>query len=649
MKRYSSKNTAQKSHINNRFLGAFTFVSALMFVAVLFVSVFTDLFSKAEASGIAKSVIVELKDDPAAVWKAKTEKSAGAVSDEQLQNYRNSLKAKQDQFLASLQSQGIDYEIDGVDVPNFDRTNAGRVDFRFNLVLNGITLKAPAAAIAAIAAMPEVKRVHNNGFMRVLLEKSVPYINAPANYGQVAELTPFDNHREGFEGQGINIAVLDTGIDWSHPTFGGDATPPRHGLAPPTAALNSNQKVIYYLPVGGVIDDFGHGTHASADAAGYLGVSPGADMIPGTADDVRMHGVAPQARLMGYKVCSAAGTCPTAATILSIEDAVSPFTLTLQPKPVAHIINLSLGGVGGPDDASAVSASNAALLGTTVVASAGNEGPGEGTVGSPAAGRHVIAVGATTHPGAANANWSVDVLQANAVSQTQIGAVTPAKNLPAQAGFNRLKLYPMAGTPNPAAGSIAQRYSFVNLFLVTDTYPASVRGRIALVKDSGLASATFADICASAALNGAVGMVLISDVTSPTAVRGTIPCAIVSPSEGEVLIDAISSTDSNLVDPANGTVSQFPIRINPTLTDLFVGETAGFSSRGPVQGLGQVKPDVTAPGVAIYAATSLVGAPVVSMMDPTRYIAANGTSFSGPQVAGAVAIVKQAHLIGRPI
>jgi hypothetical protein len=42
-------------------------------------------------------------------------------------------------------------------------------------------------------------------------------------------------------------------------------------------------------------------------------------------------------------------------------------------------------------------------------------------------------------------------------------------------------------------------------------------------------------------------------------------------------------------------------------------------------GLGQVKPDVTAPGVAIHSATSVVGAPVASMMDPSRYISANGT------------------------
>ena len=653
MERKGSR-VAMNSHrgwmpIRFRFSSALAVALAILPAAVLLLVAGKPMTTR--ASGIAKSVIVELREEPAAVWKARIERAGGTVSAADLQSHRDSLKASQDQFLAALQAGGITYEIDGVDIKNYDGTTVGRADFRFNLVYNGITLKVPSAAIPVIEAMPQVKRVSNNSTFRVLLDKSVPYINAPANYGQVAELTPYDDHREGYEGQGINIAVLDTGIDWTHPMFGSDPTPPRLGLLPSTAATNANKKIIYYLSFsGGLLDDFGHGSHAAADAAGYLGMSPGSDGIPGTADDRRLHGVAPQARVMGYKVCTGTGSCVNASTILGIEDAVSPVTLSLQSKPVAHVINLSLGGSGGPDDATAVAASNAALLGTTVVASAGNSGPGEGTVGSPAAGRHVIAVGATTHPGAANSNWSVDLLAANAVPQGMVGAVTPATQLPAANGFDRIKLYPMAGTPDPPAASLAQRYVLVN-DLVGQPYPANVRGRIALVKDPGLASATFFDISNNAMLAGAVGVILISETTNPTALRGTIPSAIISPADGEVLVDAMLAGDNNAVDPANGTISELPIRLNPFLTNTFVGETAGFSSRGPVQGLGQVKPDVTAPGVGVVAATARIGGATTgggTMFDPTGYISANGTSFSGPQVAGAVAIVKQAHLNWTP-
>ena len=625
------------------------FVLTAITLSLIFINPFS---TQVDASGIAQSVIVQLKDEPAAVWKARQLQAGNSVSDEQLQAYRNSVTARQNSFLENLQTRGISYEIDGVDLKDFDGNTQMRADYRFNLVLNAITLKVPAAALSVIKTMPQVKSVKPNDFLSLNLNKSVPYVNAPAAYGQYPELTPFDDFREGYEGQGINVAVLDTGIDWTHQMFGGDPTPPRLGFAPPAAALNSNKKVTYYLSfTGGLIDDYGHGTAAASNIAGYLGMAPGADGLPGTTDDIRVHGVAPQARLMGYKVCLGVGRCVSASTILAIEDAVSPVTLNLQPKPIAHVINLSLGGVGGPDSDTALASDNAALLGTTVVASAGNSGPGEGTVGAPAAGRHVIAVGATTDPGAANSTWSVDVLQANAIPANAVGAVTPAINLPAQNGFDRIRLYKMAGSPDPAATSIAQRYSFINLFFINDTYPASVRGRIALIKDSGLASATFFDICNSAALNGAVGAVLISTTTSPTAVQGLIPCAIVSPSDGEILIDALSSTDNNSIDPPNGAVSELPIRMNPFLNNVFVGDPASFSSRGPVLGLGQVKPDVTAPGVAITSATiraGLADSNGGSMFDPTGYTDASGTSFSGPHVAGSAALVKQAHLNWTP-
>jgi subtilisin family serine protease len=645
----SNRQNSRRAHLGRLFARCFAALCVLALALVLINSMFVGFFN-AEAARSARSVIIEFKTDPGAVWKAKMQKSGQPITDEQLQAYRNSVMAEQNQFLEQLKAQGVNYTIDGVDLKDFAGNVAGRADFRFNLVMNGVTLVVPNSAVKAIEAMPQVKRVVPNTILKLDLNHSVKYINAPAVYGQYQELTPFDNFREGYEGQGINVAVLDTGIEWQHPMFGGDPTPPRLGTAPAAAAVNANQKVVYYMSfTGGLVDDFGHGSAASSDIAGYLAKAPGADGLPGTADDIPLHGVAPQARLMGYKVCTGTGSCVSASTIMGIEDAVSPTTLTLQPKPIAHVINMSLGGTGGPDDATAVAASNAALLGTTVVASAGNEGPGEGTIGSPAAGRHVISVAATTHPGAANSNWSIDVLQANAVPQAQVGAVTPAKNLPKASGFDRLKLYPMVGTPDPAAGSIAQRYVLVNN--PAGTYPSSVSGRIALIKDSGLASATFFDIAAQSAAAGAVGCILISDTTNPTAVKGLIPCSIISPADGEVLVDAISSTDDNNVDPANGAVSELPIRLNPYLSDVFYGTTTSFSSRGPVEGLGQIKPDVTAPGINVLSATIKVGLATQgggTMFDPSGYILATGTSFSGPHVSGVAALIKQAHLDWTP-
>ncbi len=574
------------------------------------------------------SLIVELKGDPAAVYKAKAQKAGTSVSDEQLQTYRNQLRASQDQFLSALSARGVSFQIDGVDVKGLDGVSMGRVDYRNTLVLNAITLNVPKAAVAIIKSMPQVKHVEANKVQKLLLSKSVDYINAPAVYGQVQELTADSDNREGYEGQGINVAVLDTGIDWKHEMFGGDPTPPRHGLAPPVAALNTNKKVIYYLPLTGTVDDYGHGTAAASNIAGYLGFAPGADKLPGTADDIRLHGVAPQARLMGYKICTAVGNCVTAATNLAIEDAVSPLTLTLQPKPVANVINLSLGGAGGPDDSSAVAASNAALLGTTVVASAGNEGPGENTVGSPAAGRHVLAVGANNEP--AGGSNTVDLIG----GRTQMIA-----NL-------------LDGSTPPSA-DITQSYVFCGVAETPDQVPDSVSGKIALIARGGsvntpeglptsAGTGLFSNKAAFAFAKGAIAVIIYNNIdgelSAATVRASTIPVVGMSKDNGEYLKSLIGSN-------AVGAISAKQIRLNKAL--LFNAQMADFSSRGPVQGLGQVKPDVTAPGVAILSATVRVGsadANTGTMFDPTGYIHASGTSFSGPHVAGAVALVKQAHL-----
>jgi minor extracellular serine protease Vpr len=632
-------------------------LTALISLVVASVLLSQMATNPASASGGTVAVIVEFRDDPAAVYKARSAKSGQAVSDEALQAYRNQLTGKQDAFLSALNANGISASVITRNVKNFDGSLAGVVPLRYTLVYNGLALRVPAADITAIESMPQVKKVHPNGLLYTQLNSSVNYINAPKVYGAVKELTQFDDLREGYEGQGINISIIDTGIDWTHPMFGGDPTPPRLGVAPPTPAVTStNKKVIYYLPLTDIVasDGFGHGTHVASTAAGYLAQAPGSDNLPNTSDDISLHGVAPQAKLMSYKVCSdikstisslvtPIGGCEHTDTIMALEDSVSPFTITGQPKPVAHIINMSLGGAGGPDSPTAVAASNAALAGTTVVASSGNSGPGDGTTGSPAAGTHVVSVGATTHPGGNNL-WSVDVLQANTINPAAVGAVTPAKNLAAQSGFDRLKLFPMAGTPAPPAGSIAQRYVFVNDPLVP--WPASVRGRIALVKNvNGIP--TFAYVSNMAAQSGAVGVLRISATENPTAVAGSIPSANILPGDAEILIDAISSTDNNNVDPANGTISELPIRMNPTFSDKFMGEMGGFSSRGPVRGFGQIKPDVSAPGVLVYAAVppaSLLGAlAVVGQPTAPNYIAIDGTSMAAPHVAGAAALIKQAH------
>lgn len=562
-------------------------------------------------------VIVELEGEPAAVAAAR-----GGWSDDEIDAYRAQLAAAQDDFLARVAAQGIAATLKTAEIADWD--GAGHtIEYRYTLVYNGLSMSVEAADAGRLAAVPGVKRVHQNRALRLNLDRSVAYVRAPEVYGDVAELTPFDDLREGFEGQGIYVAVIDSGIEWSHEMFGADPSPPRLGVAPPTAALNSHQKIVYYLPLdAAVIDDFGHGTHVASTIAGYQGFAPGADGVPLTADDFPIHGVAPQAKILGYKACDAAGSCLRDSILLSIEDAVSPRTLTGFPKPVAHVINMSLGGSGGPDSPTAVASDNAALLGTIVVAAAGNDGPGLRTIGAPAAGRHVIAVAASNDAGVfPNA---IDVLDGS--GEKLAATFAPDSNL-AQ-GFS---------TP------ITQNYVFGGIADTPGSVPVTAAGRICLVargstlEAAGNGTGLFGNKAAQCTLMGAVAVVVFNNgpgEIGPVLAPAAVPVFTISGEAGERLMD--------LGFDATG-VSSVQIRLGLQDPSLFEPGIAGFSSRGPVVGEGQIKPDVSAPGVEVLAATTPVGAPAASMVDPTRYTVASGTSMATPHTAGAAILVRQAH------
>jgi minor extracellular serine protease Vpr len=599
----------------------------LLIIAAVTAAIYNAGITDAATSLGSQSVIVQLRDDPAAVYRAKTQKNGGTVSDQQLQSYRDQLRASQDQFLTALQSNGVTFSVDSVDIKGFDGATAATVQYRYTMVLNGIGLTLPTASISILKSMPQVKTVSPNTEYHVALSKSVDYIDAPRLYGSNPNnLTPFASFPDGDEGQGVYVAVLDTGIDWTHPMFGGDPTPPRLGVAPSVAAVNVNQKVPYYLPLAGTIDDFGHGTHCSADIAGYLANAPGDDKIPGTADDIPIHGVAPQAKLMGYKVCAGVGVCLGEPITLALEDAVSPVTLTMQPKPIANVINMSLGGAGTPDDATSTAADNAALTGTVVVAAAGNSGPGEATVGSPAAGRHVIAAAASNDP--ATGDNTIDVTDGSRTGMTAIV---------------------MDGSPAVTA-DITNNYVYCGLGETPADFPSSVSGKIALIQRGStvttptlpvagsLGTGLFTTKAANAAAAGAVAAVIYNntdgELSATTVRKSVIPTVGLSKVNGEYLKSIIGASG----------VSAKQVRINAAL--VFAPSIADFSSRGPVSGLGQIKPDVSAPGVNILSATVPVGAAETNtgtMFDPTRYIRASGTSFACPHTAGAVALIKQAH------
>lgn len=660
-----------------------------------------------QVGGKVTPVIVQLKSDPVSVRRFRGGLKAGADAFQLLADYAVELSQQQDNFLQSLAERGIRARMRIGQARQIDGS-IRQVEYRFTYLMNGFVAYVASDDIKLLKEQPEVEAIHEIEQTK-LLGQYIDYslgtqssVNdrRSAVYGNTQELTPLpiaghpENPRtraiDGYEGQGINIAIIDSGVDWRHPMFGGTGNStamPRVSGNPATAA--DNRKVIYYYALsspGDPTDDFGHGTLVAANAAGFrvdgntppnpgYGTGTDGNGVGPTPTGEEFFGMAPQARIMAYKVCGPGPNC-LGDIELAMEDAASPYTLvssgtttpTPVPKPVADVINLSLGDTAGSaTSASALAANNAALNGTIVVASAGNSGPGEGTVGAPASATLAIAVAASLHPGSTAGS---DVLQTGQISNepcdgnvmrpltcdTGTQTAGPPAEYGAASNANTaympigIKVFPVAGGGMIKQGSVSAHYVFVNLTMTPPVVPTSVTNRIALVRFTG----TFAQAANLVAAQNPAAILLISDVQSATAVQvlNNIPTYTIGVRDADTLIDMLLDGEDNSPSPAalppNGAVSFRPIRVaNSISLPAFSSQMASFSSRGPndhpTANYRQVKPDVTAPGVGVAGAATPDGLPdaTLGLANPSGYTQANGTSFSGPITAGSMVLIRQ--------
>jgi len=227
-------------------------------------------------------------------------------------------------------------------------------------LINGISTKIKRKEIKKIESLPYVEKVYIQKNLTILLQDSVPLINADEVWKEI------DAQGYNVTGRGIKVAIIDSGIDYTHPDLGNCTT---------EEFLNGQcEKVIYgydfYNDDPDPMDDHGHGTHC----AGIV------------AANGSLKGVAPDAKLLAYKVCSSGGSCPTDDILAAIENA------TLYG---ADVISISLGGSGYADNPFTEAIENAIANGTVVVIAAGNSGPGYDTIEAPGATIKAITVGAS--------------------------------------------------------------------------------------------------------------------------------------------------------------------------------------------------------------------------------------------------------------
>ncbi|MFF2526243.1 S8 family peptidase [Streptomyces liangshanensis] len=247
---------------------------------------------------------------------------------------------------------------------------------------------------------PGIRSVRLDGLVKASLDVSVPQIGAP------------DAWQAGFDGKGVKIAVLDTGVDTRHEDLAAQVVEAKD-------FTNSTD----------VLDHYGHGTHVASILAGT-----------GAASQGKYKGVAPGARLISGKVLNDRGSGTESSIMAGMEWAVGQG---------ATIVNLSLGGADtlgvDPLEETVDKLSDRALF----VIAAGNEGPGAGTLGTPGTAERALTVGAVDKQ---------DVLAPRSSRGPRVGdgllkpdLTAPGVDITAAAAEgSRIDTSP--GTPHPAPG-----------------------------------------------------------------------------------------------------------------------------------------------------------------------------------------------------
>jgi hypothetical protein len=253
----------------------------------------------------------------------------------------------QDAMLNEARTRGIG----GVELKRFDR------------LIDAVLIRSSREHLAALRDLPGVEGVFENVQVHASLHESVPLTGADRVWPLL------DAQGNSLTGVGMRVAVIDTGIDYTHPDLGG--------------CLGRGCKVAggwdFVNDDADPMDDHMHGTHV----AGIVAAN-------GT-----VRGMAPDATLFAYKVLDANGSGYSSAIISGIETAIDPDgDPTTQDG--AHVLNLSLGGTGSPTDPMCVAVDNAVAAGAVVVIAAGNSGPSYYSVGSPGVAEQALTVASST-------------------------------------------------------------------------------------------------------------------------------------------------------------------------------------------------------------------------------------------------------------
>jgi hypothetical protein len=458
-----------------------------------------------------------------------------------------------------------------------------QIRHRLRTVYGGVALTVPANRVKDLLALDGVVAVQKDELRQPLTDASSDFIGASKVQQQQGTKQA---------GAGVLVGVLDTGAWPEHPSFadqGNLARPAKRLKCDFGQDFSCQNKLIggqafleSYLSVHKeetfktARDSDGHGTHTASTAAGN--VLSRAKVFGVERGPVR--GIAPGAWLSVYKVCGSKG-CMSSDSAAAIEQAI---------KDRVDVINFSISGGTDPfTDPVEMAFLDAYAAGVFVAASAGNSGPGAGTV------NHL-------------APWVTTV-----AASTQQREFAAALTLETASGPKKLQGASITGGAGPAPVAKGGK-------CLEPAKAGAFAGKIVVCERGGNARV---EKGANVKRGGAVGMILynpaLQDVETDNHWLPAVhlaDAAILPMLEGGEVIATIAAGAR-----ANGKADVM----------------AGFSSRGP-GGLA-LKPDLTAPGVQILAGHTPVPDEAAGGPPGELFQAIAGTSMSSPQVAGAAALL----------